>query len=156
MSKLTVHGAKASSAATSKSDIVVVPLFTGEGLSSSASDVNAAAGDVLQRAISIGDADTKLGKITTMVGNDNISRVMAVGCGDRSNFNLEAQLTVTAAVSRALAGSKAKNAMFLGDSIAEDKDALAQFLEFFRPRYGDGLLPLHSNIGHPEARPHVY
>ncbi len=53
MSKLTVHGAKASSAATSKSDIVVVPLFTGEGLSSSASDVNAAAGDVLQRAISI-------------------------------------------------------------------------------------------------------
>jgi hypothetical protein len=69
MSKLTVHGAKISSAATSKSDIVVVPLFTGEDLSASASDVNTATGEVLQRAISIGDADAKLGKITTMVGN---------------------------------------------------------------------------------------
>lgn len=153
MSKLTVHGAKASSAATSKSDIVVVPLFTGEGLSSSASDVNAAAGDVLQRAISIGDADTKLGKITTMVGKDNISRVMAVGCGDRSNFNLEAQLTVTAAVSRALAGSKAKNAMFLGDSIAEDKDALAQFLEFFGRDMAMACYHYTATLGTPKPGP---
>ena len=153
MSKLTVHGAKASSAATSKSDIVVVPLFTGEGLSSSASDVNAAAGDVLQRGISIGDADTKLGKITTMVGKDNISRVMAVGCGDRSNFNLEAQLTVTAAVSRALAGSKAKNAMFLGDSIAEDKDALAQFLEFFGRDMAMVCYHYTATLGTPKPGP---
>jgi len=51
MSKLTVHGAKISSAATSKSDIVVVPLFIGEDLSASASDVNTATGEVLQRAI---------------------------------------------------------------------------------------------------------
>ena len=46
MSKLTVHGAKAASAATAKSDIVVVPLFKNEDLSTSASEVNAAA-DVL-------------------------------------------------------------------------------------------------------------
>ena len=130
MSKLTVNGTKASAAATSKSDIVVIPLFTNEDLSASASEVNAAAGDVLQRAISIGDADVKLGKITTMVGNGNIARVMSVGCGDRASFNLEAQLSVTGAVSRALASSKAKNAIFVGDSIADDKDALAQFLEF--------------------------
>ncbi|HCG95510.1 MAG TPA: leucyl aminopeptidase, partial [Halieaceae bacterium] len=57
MSKLTVHGAKAASTATAKSDIVVVPLFTNEDLSTSASEVNVAAGDVLQRAINIGDAD---------------------------------------------------------------------------------------------------
>ena len=44
MSKLTVHGAKAASAATAKSDIVVVPLFKNEDLSTSASEVNAAAG----------------------------------------------------------------------------------------------------------------
>ena len=51
MSKLTVHGAKAASAATSKSDIVIVPLFTNEDLSISASEVNTAAGDVLQRCL---------------------------------------------------------------------------------------------------------
>jgi leucyl aminopeptidase len=116
MSKLTVHGAKISSAATSKSDIVVVPLFIGEDLSASASDVNTATGEVLQRAISIGDADAKLGKITTMVGNGDIARIMSVGCGDRSKFNLEAQLTVTSAMSRALAASKAKNAIVVADS----------------------------------------
>ena len=130
MSKLTVHGAKAASAATSKSDIVVVPLFTNEELSASASEVNAAAGDVLQRAIAIGDADAKLGKITTMVASGNIARIMSVGCGDRASFNLEAQLSVTGAVSRALASSKAKNAIVVGDPISDDKDALAQFLEF--------------------------
>ena len=44
MSKLTVHGAKISSAATSKNDIVVVPLFIGEDLSASASDVKGSPG----------------------------------------------------------------------------------------------------------------
>ena len=130
MSKLTVHGARAASAATAKSDIVVVPLFTNEGLSTAASEVNAAAGDVLQRAISIGDAEAKLGKITTMVGSGNVARVMSVGCGDRATFNLEAQLSVTGAVSRALASSKAKNAIVVGDLIADDGAALALFLEF--------------------------
>ena len=66
MSKLTVHGAKAASAAIAKSDIVVVPLFTNEDLSTSGSEVNAAAGDVLQRAITLGDADAKLPGLPTL------------------------------------------------------------------------------------------
>ena len=153
MSKLTVHGAKAASAATSKSDIVVVPLFTNEDLSTSASEVNAAAGDVLQRAISIGDADAKLGKITTMVGSGNIARVMSVGCGDRASFNLEAQLLVTGAVSRALASSKAKNAIFVGDSIADDKDALAQFLEFLGRDMAMACYHYIATLGTPKPGP---
>ena len=153
MSKLTVHGAKAASAATSKSDIVVVPLFTNEDLSTSASEVNAAAGDVLQRAISIGDADAKLGKITTMVGSGNIARVMSVGCGDRASFNLEAQLLVTGAVSRALASSKAKNAIFVGDSIADDKDSLAQFLEFLGRDMAMACYHYTATLGTPKPGP---
>ena len=153
MSKLTVHGAKAASAATSKSDIVVVPLFTNEGLSTSASEVNTAARDVLQRAISIGDADTKLGKITTMVGSGNIARVMSVGCGDRASFNLDAQLLVTGAVSRALASSKAKNAIFVGDSIADDKDTLAQFLEFLGRDMAMACYHYTATLGTPKPGP---
>ena len=153
MSKLTVHGAKAASAATSKSDIVVVPLFTNEGLSTSASEVNTAARDVLQRAISIGDADAKLGKITTMVGSGNIARVMSVGCGDRASFNLDAQLLVTGAVSRALASSKAKNAIFVGDSIADDKDTLAQFLEFLGRDMAMACYHYTATLGTPKPGP---
>ena len=153
MSKLTVHGAKAASAATAKSDIVVVPLFKNEDLSSSSSEVNAAAGDVLQRAITIGDADAKLGKITTMVGSGNITRFMSVGCGDRVSFNLEAQLSVTGAVSRALASSKAKNAIVVGDPIADDKDALAQFLEFLGRDMAMACYHYTATLGTPKPGP---
>ena len=153
MSKLTVHGAKAASAATAKSDIVVVPLFKNEDLSSSSSEVNAAAGDVLQRAITIGDADAKLGKITTMVGSGNITRIMSVGCGDRASFNLEAQLSVTGAVSRALASSKAKNAIVVGDPIADDKDALAQFLEFLGRDMAMACYHYTATLGTPKPGP---
>ena len=153
MSKLTVHGAKAASAATAKSDIVVVPLFKNEDLSSSSSEVNAAAGDVLQRAITIGDADAKLGKITTMVGSGNITRIMSVGCGDRASFNLEAQLSVTGAVSRALASSKVKNAIVVGDPIADDKDALAQFLEFLGRDMAMACYHYTATLGTPKPGP---
>ena len=153
MSKLTVHGAKAASAATAKSDIVVVPLFKNEDLSSSSSEVNAAAGDVLQRAITIGDADAKLGKITTMVGSGNITRIMSVGCGDRASFNLEAQLSVTGAVSRALASSKVKNAIVVGDPIADDKDALAQFLEFLGRDMTMACYHYTATLGTPKPGP---
>ena len=153
MSKLTVHGAKAASAATAKSDIVVVPLFKNEDLSSSSSKVNAAAGDVLQRAITIGDADAKLGKITTMVGSGNITRIMSVGCGDRASFNLEAQLSLTGAVSRALASSKVKNAIVVGDPIADDKDALAQFLEFFGRDMAMACYHYTATLGTPKPGP---
>ena len=153
MSKLTVHGAKAASAATAKSDIVVVPLFKNEDLSSSSSEVNAAAGDVLQRAITIGDADAKLGKITTMVGSGNITRIMSVGCGDRASFNLEAQLSVTGAVSRALASSKAKNAIVVGDPIADDMDALAQFLEFLGRDMAMACYHYTATLGTPKPGP---
>ncbi len=153
MSKLTVHGTRAASAATAKSDIVVVPLFTNEDLSTSASEVNAAAGDVLKRAISIGDADAKLGKITTMVGSGNIARVISVGCGDRASFNLEAQLSVTGAVSRALASSKAKNAIVVGDPIADDKDALAQFLEFLGRDMAMACYHYTATLGAPKPGP---
>ena len=153
MSRLTIHGAKAASAATAKSDIVVVPLFKNEDLSTSASEVNAAAGDVLQRAITIGDADAKLGKITTMVGSGNIARIMSVGCGDRASFNLEAQLAVTVAVSRALASSKAKNAIVVGDPIADDKDALAQFLEFLGRDMAMACYHYTATLGTPKPGP---
>lgn len=153
MSKLTVHGAKISSAATSKSDIVVVPLFTGEDLSASASEVNTATGEVLQRAISIGDADATLGKITTMVGSGNIARIMSVGCGDRSKFNLEAQLTVTSAMSRALAASKAKNAIVVADSIAADKHTLTQFLEFLGRDVAMACYHYTATLGSPKPGP---
>ena len=153
MSKLTVHGAKAASAATAKSDIVVVPLFTNEDLSTSASEVNAAAGDVLQRAITLGDADAKLGKITTMVGSGNIARIMSVGCGDRSSFNLEAQLSVTGAVSRALASSKAKNAIVVGDPITDNKDALARFLEFLGRDMAMACYHYTATLGTPKPGP---
>ena len=153
MSKLTVHGAKAASAATARSDIVVVPLFKNEDLSSSSSEVNAAAGDVLQRAITIGDADAKLGKITTMVGSGNITRIMSVGCGNRASFNLEAQLSVTGAVSRALASSKVKNAIVVGDPIADDKDALAQFLEFLGRDMAMACYHYTATLGTPKPGP---
>ena len=153
MSKLTLHGAKAATAATAKSDIVVVPLFKNEDLSSSSSKVNAAAGDVLQRAITIGDADAKLGKITSMVGSRNITRIMSVGCGDRASFNLEAQLSVTGAVSRALASSKVKNAIVVGDPIADDKDALAQFLEFFGRDMAMACYHYTATLGTPKPGP---
>ena len=153
MSKLTVHGAKAASAATAKSDIVVVPLFKNEDLSRSSSEINAAAGDVLQRAITIGDADAKLGKITTMVGSGNITRIMSVGCGDRASFNLEAQLSVTGAVSRALASSKVKNAIVVGDPIADDKDALAQFLEFLARDMAMACYHYTATLGTPKPGP---
>ena len=153
MSKLTLHGAKAASAATSKSDVVVVPLFTSEDLSTSASAVNAAAGGVLQRAISIGDVDSKLGKITTMVGGDNIARVMSVGCGDRASFNLEAQLSVTSAVSGALSSSKAKNAVFVGDSIVDDTDALTKFLEFLGRDMAMACYHYTATLGTPKPGP---
>ena len=153
MSKLTLHGAKAATAATAKSDIVVVPLFKNEDLSSSSSEVNAAAGDVLQRAITIGDADAKLGKITTMVGSGNITRIMSVGCGDRASFNLEAQLSVTGAVSRALASSKVKNAIVVGDPIADDKDALAQFLEFLGRDMTMACYHYTATLGTPKPGP---
>ena len=153
MSKLTVHGARAASAATAKSDIVVVPLFKNEDLSTSASEVNAAAGDVLQRAITLGDADAKLGKITTMVGSGNISRIMSVGCGDRASFNLEAQLSVTGAVARALASSKAKNAIVVGDPIADDKDSLAQFLEFLGRDMAMACYHYTATLGTPKPGP---
>ena len=153
MSKLTVHGARAASAATAKSDIVVVPLFKNEDLSTSASEVNAAAGDVLQRAITLGDADAKLGKITTMVGSGNISRIMSVGCGDRASFNLEAQLSVTGAVAKALASSKAKNAIVVGDPIADDKDSLAQFLEFLGRDMAMACYHYTATLGTPKPGP---
>ena len=153
MSKLTVHGAKAASAATAKSDIVVVPLFKNEDLSRSSSEINAAAGDVLQRAITIGDADAKLGKITTMVGSGNITRIMSVGCGDRASFNLEAQLSVTGAVSRALASSKVKNAIVVGEPIADDKDALAQFLEFLGRDMAMACYHYTATLGTPKPGP---
>ena len=153
MSKLTVHGAKAAIAATAKSDIVVVPLFKNEDLSSSSSEVNAAAGDVLQRAITIGDADAKLGKITTMVGSGNITRIMSVGCGDRASFNLEAQLSLTGAVSRALASSKAKNAIVVGDPIADDKDVLTQFLEFLGRDMAMACYHYTATLGTPKPGP---
>jgi len=153
MSKLTVHGTKAASAATAKSDIVVVPLFKNEDLSTSASEVNAAAGDVLQRAITLGDADAKLGKITTMVGSGNIARIMSVGCGDRASFNLEALMSVTSAVSRALASSKAKNAVVVGDPIADDKDALAQFLEFLGRDMAMASYHYTATLGTPKPGP---
>ena len=153
MSKLTLHGAKAATAATAKSDIVVVPLFKNEDLSRSSSEINAAAGDVLQRAITIGDADAKLGKITTMVGSGNITRIMSVGCGDRASFNLEAQLSVTGAVSRALASSKVKNAIVVGDPIADDKDALAQFLEFLGRDMAMACYHYTATLGTPKPGP---
>lgn len=153
MSKLTLHGAKAATAATAKSDIVVVPLFKNEDLSRSSSEINAAAGDVLQRAITIGDADAKLGKITTMVGSGNITRIMSVGCGDRASFNLEAQLSVTGAVSRALASSKAKNAIVVGDPIADDKDALTQFLEFLGRDMAMACYHYTATLGTPKPGP---
>jgi leucyl aminopeptidase len=108
MTKLTVTAAKAIKVGNAKHELVVVPLFTNQALAGQSAAVDAAAGGVLQRAIDLGEAEAKLGKVTSMIGTESVARIVAVGCGDREQFDRDAQLAVTGAIGRSLAASKAK------------------------------------------------
>ena len=91
MTKLTVTATKAIKAPGTKHELVVVPLFTDQALSGQSAAVDVAAGGVLQRAMDMGEAEAKLGKVTTMIGSDSVARIVAVGCGDSDSFAGEAQ-----------------------------------------------------------------
>ena len=130
MTKLTVTATKAIKAPGTKHELVVVPLFTDQALSGQSAAVDVAAGGVLQRAMDMGEAEAKLGKVTTMIGSDSVARIVAVGCGDSDSFAGEAQRTVSAAIGRTLAASKAKAATFVADSICANGDSMASFMEF--------------------------
>ena len=53
--------------------------FQRSSLSGQSAAVDAAAGGVLQRAMDMGEAEAKLGKVTTMIGSDSVARIVAVG-----------------------------------------------------------------------------
>ena len=153
MSNLTVNATKASNIAKSKNELVVIPLFAEEPLAATGAQVNDALSGVIERAIAIGDAEAKLGKTTVMVGSESISRVMTIGCGSRSSFNQNAMTTVTSAVARALSGSKAKSAVFVADTIADNKAQLATFLEFLSRDVAMSCYHYTATLGSPKPGP---
>ena len=87
-----------------------------------------------------------------MVGSGNISRIMSVGCGDRASFNLEAQLSVTGAVARALASSKAKMRLSLEIQLLTTR-SLAQFLEFLGRDMTMACYHYTATLGTPKPGP---
>ena len=153
MSNVSVHASKLSSIATSKTDIIVIPLFAGEDLSATASAVSKATGDVLQRAMDIGDASAKLGKVASMIGDTRIARVLAIGCGERSAFDLDAQLTVTGAIAKALAGSNVKVATVIAEAVSDDADQLERFLEFLSRDVVMSCYHYTATLGTPKSGP---
>ena len=153
MTKLTVTSTKAIKAPGAKHELVVVPLFTDQALSGQSAVVDAAAGGVLQRAMDMGEAEAKLGKVATMIGSDSIARIVAVGCGDSDSFAGEAQRTVSAAIGRVLAASKAKTATFVADSACTDADSMASFMEFLARDTAMSCYHYTATVGSPKPGP---
>ncbi|MDB3899350.1 leucyl aminopeptidase [Luminiphilus sp.] len=153
MSNLTVNATKASNIAKAKNELVVIPLFAEEPLAATGAQVNDVLSGVIERAIAIGDAEAKLGKTTVMVGSESISRVMTIGCGSRTGFDQNAMTTVTSAVARALSGSKAKSAVFVADTIAENKAQLSTFLEFLSRDVAMSCYHYTATLGSPKPGP---
>lgn len=153
MTKLTVTATKAIKVPGTKHELVIVPLFSNQALSGQSAAVDEAAGGVLQRAISMGEAEAKLGKVTTMIGSDSVARIVTVGCGDASNFSSDAHRTVTAAVGRALAASKAKAATLLADTLNTDADSITSFMEFLARDTAMSCYHYTATIGSPKPGP---
>ncbi len=151
MTKLTVAAAKAIKVSGAKHELVVVPLFVDQTLSDQSVSVDVAAANVLERAIKIGDAEAKLGKISTMIGSDAISRVMTVGCGRADNFGPEAQRTATAAVASAMSASKAKAATLIADHLSAD--SAASFMEFLARDTAMSCYHYTATVGSPKPGP---
>ena len=153
MTKLTVTAAKAIKVGNAKHELVVVPLFTNQAVAGQSAAVDAAAGGVLQRAIDMGEAEAKLGKVTSMIGTESVARIIAVGCGDREKFGRDAQLAVTGAIGRSLAASKAKAATIVTDNVSDDADSAASFLEFLARDVTMGCYHYTATVGSPKPGP---
>ena len=153
MTKLTVTAAKAIKVGNAKHELVVVPLFTNQAVAGQSAAVDAAAGGVLQRAIDMGEAEAKLGKVTSMIGTESVARIIAVGCGDREKFGRDAQLAVTGAIGRSLAASKAKAATIVTDNVSDDADSAASFLEFLARDVAMGCYHYTATVGSPKPGP---
>jgi leucyl aminopeptidase len=153
MTKLTATATKAIKVSGTKHELVIVPLFANQALSGQSADVDTAAGGVLQRAIDMGEAETKLGKVTAMIGSESVARILAVGCGESENFGAEAQRTVCAAVARSLAASKAKSATFVADGVCADVDAITSFMEFLARDTAMSCYHYTATVGSPKPGP---
>jgi len=153
MTKLSVTATKAIKASDAKHELVVVPLFSGKALSGQSAAVDLAAGGVLQRAMDINEAEAKLGKVTTMIGNDSVARIVAVGCGDSETFGPDAQRTVSAAIGRTLSASKAKVATFVADGLCSNAEAMATFMEFLARDTITSSYHYTATIGSPKPGP---
>ena len=153
MTKLTMTAAKAIKVGNAKHELVVVPLFTNQALAGQSAAVDSAAGGVLQRAIDLGEAEGKLGKVTNMIGTESVARIVAVGCGDREKFDRDTQLAVTSAIGRSLAASKAKAATIVIDNVSDDADSAASFVEFLARDVAMGCYHYTATIGSPKPGP---
>ena len=153
MTKLTVTATKAIKVSGAKHELVVVPLFSNQALSGQSQAIDDAAGAVLERAIKMGEAEAKLGKVTTMIGSESVARVVAVGCGNHDNFGPGAQRTVTAAIGRALAASKAKAATLLIDSVVDNAESIESLLEFLARDVAMSCYHYTATVGSPKPGP---
>jgi leucyl aminopeptidase len=84
-----------------------------------------------------------------MIGTESVARIVAVGCGDREQFDRDAQLAVTGAIGRSLAASKAKAATIVTD----DVDAAASFMEFLARDVTMSCYHYTATIGSPKPGP---
>lgn len=153
MTKLTVTATKAIKATGAKHELVVVPLFSNQALSGQSQAIDIAAGGVLERALKMGEAEAKLGKVTTMIGTESVARLVAVGCGDQNDFGPDAQRTVTAAIGRALAASKVKAATLLIDGITSDAVSIESLLEFVARDVAMSCYHYTATVGSPKPGP---
>jgi leucyl aminopeptidase len=101
----------------------------------------------------LGEAEAKLGKVTSMIGTESVARIVAVGCGDREQFDRDAQLAVTGAIGRSLAASKAKTATIVTDDVSDDANAAASFMEFLARDVTMSCYHYTATIGSPKPGP---
>jgi leucyl aminopeptidase len=88
-----------------------------------------------------------------MIGTESVARIVAVGCGDREQFDRDAQLAVTGAIGRSLAASKAKTATIVTDDVSDDANAAASFIEFLARDVTMSCYHYTATIGSPKPGP---
>jgi leucyl aminopeptidase len=88
-----------------------------------------------------------------MIGTESVARIVAVGCGDREQFDRDAQLAVTGAIGRSLAASKAKTATIVTDDVSDDANAAASFMEFLARDVTMSCYHYTATIGSPKPGP---
>lgn len=129
MTTLTLTARKTDRIAEQKTACLLIPVFEDLKTADVLTSVNSAVGGTLSAVLALGDFTGKCGSKVELPGNDRLQRILLVGCGESTTFDVAAQRKFAKTAATALASGRFTEALMTLADLPISAEDCAQLIE---------------------------